>query len=178
MAGEERRGKLSKPATLKPGHEVNTFDCGRAEITNWLKQWGKRAADADTARTFVVCRGTKRVVGYYCLSVGAVAHMIDESTGKRLPRTLRQNSTDPVPVIVLGRLGIDVTEQRQGLGSALVAEAMKRAAQASKIVGVRAMLVHALDDGLAEYYASLGFIRFNPTSKTLFILTKTIRDAI
>ena len=157
MIGGERRARLSRPAALKPGHDVSTFDCGRPELTSWLKDWGKRSTENDTTRTFVVCRGTKRVVAYFSLVAGAVAHL-DETTQERAPRSLRQNSPDPIPVfIILGRLAVVTAEQKQKLGSALVSEAMRRAAQASKIIGARALLVHALDAPLVDYYKSLGF---------------------
>ncbi len=173
----ERRARLSRPATLKAGHEVSSFDCGRPELTNWLKQWGKRAATGDTAITYVVCRGTKRVVAYVSLAAGSVAHLNEEAQ-ERAPRALRQNAPDPTPVIILARVAVDREEQGKGLGSALISEGMRRAAQASKLIGARALLVHALDDRLSAYYESLGFIRFKPTSKTLYMSTKTIRDAL
>jgi GNAT superfamily N-acetyltransferase len=178
MTALERRPKLSKPAALTSKHIVAEFDCGRPELTDWLKDWSRRASDVGTAMTFVVCRGTRRVVGYFCLSAGAVDHVINEETGEKIPRGLRQNAIDPVPVIILGRLGVDKTEQGKGLGSALVAEAMKRAAKASRLVGARALLVHALDERLVAYYQSLGFLRFAPPSQTLYIPIKTIRDGL
>ncbi|MDO9382227.1 MAG: GNAT family N-acetyltransferase [Hyphomicrobiaceae bacterium] len=162
--------------TLKPEHEIDQFDCGQAELNSWLHSWARRAAEADTARIFVVCRGASRVVGYFTLSAGAVAH--HNTTGGKAPRALRQNAPDPVPVLVLGRLAVDLSEQRQGLGGALVAEAMRRAAQASMIVGARALLVHALDDRLAGMYETLGFKRFNEASRTLYLPTRTIRGAL
>lgn len=177
MTTAERRPKLSKPAALKPGHIVAAFDCGRPELTEWLKERGKKAVETGTAQTFVVCRGTKAVVGYFSLAAGAVDHL-DEKTGERAPRALRQNSPDPIPVVVLGRLAVDKSEQRNGLGGALVSEAMKRSAQASRIIGARALLVHALDEPLVTYYQSLGFKRFNLTSQTLFLEMKTIRDGL
>jgi predicted N-acetyltransferase YhbS len=177
MTTAERRPRLSKPAALKPGHIVAPFDCGRPELTEWLKDWGKKAVEARTAQTFVVCRGTKTVVAYVSLAAGAVDHL-DEKTGEKAPRFFRNNVPDPVPVIILARLAVDKTEQGNGLGSALVAEAMKRAAHATKYVAARALLVHALDDQLVGYYQSLGFVRFNPTSRTLYIAMKTIHDSL
>jgi GNAT superfamily N-acetyltransferase len=146
-------------------------------LTDWLKAWGHRAIEADTARTFVVCRGVKTVVGYFSLAAGAADHT-DRGTGERAPRGLRQNSPDPIPVIVLARLAVDRSVQGQGLGAALVSEAMRRVAQASRIVGARALLVHALDEGLVSYYESLDFKRFNPTSRTLYLPTRTIREGL
>ena len=177
MTAGERRARLSRPAALKPGHDITTFYCGRPELTSWLQEWGRRASENDTARTCVVCRGTKKVVAYFSLAAGAVYHL-DQETNERVPRSLRQNSPDPIPVIVLGRLAVDKREQGRKLGSALVSEAIRRSAQAARLVGARALLVHALDESLVAYYQSLGFIRFSPASKTLYLLMKTIRDGL
>lgn len=171
------RPALTRPVSLKTEHEIDQFDCGQAELNGWLHSWARRAADADTARVFVVCRGANRAVGYFTLSAGAVAHREGVAGGKA-PRALRQNAPDPVPVIVLGRLAVDLSEQGHGLGGALVAEAMRRAAQASMIVGARALLVHALDDRLAGMYESLGFKRFNEGSRTLYLPIRTIWNAL
>ena len=51
-----------------------------------------------------------------------------------------------IPVIVLARLAVDRCEARQGIGKAMLADAMKRAAKAARIVGARTLLVHALSD--------------------------------
>ena len=72
-------GRVSRPAVLKPGHDLSHFDCGRDQITNWLKQRARKAAESDTARTYVVCRGTKRVVGFFSVAAGAVAHAVTPS---------------------------------------------------------------------------------------------------
>lgn len=166
---------LSPPEPLNADHDIDPFDCGEAELNSWLKAWGRRAAEANTARTFVICRGATRVVGYFTLSAGAVAHGEDT---QRAPRGLRHNAPDPVPVIVLGRLAVDKSEQGRGLGGALVAEAMRRSAQASVVIGARALIVHALDDGLVSMYEGFGFKCFGKLSRTLYLSTRTLRDAL
>jgi predicted N-acetyltransferase YhbS len=172
-----RGGGLTTPVALEPSHDVSAFDCGRPELTNWLKDWGHRAAENDTARTFVVCRDAAKVVAYFSLAAGAVDHLHGE-TKEKAPRRLRQNAPDPVPVIVLGRLAVDKSEQGRGLGSSLVSEAMRRAVQAATLVGARALVVHALDESLVAYYQSLGFTRFSPPSRTLYLPMRTIRDGL
>ena len=56
-----------------------------------------------------------------------------------VPGALRRNMPDPLPVVVLGRLAVDLRQQGQGLGSALVADALR-------LCGARALLVHAIDE--------------------------------
>jgi GNAT superfamily N-acetyltransferase len=173
----ERDADFTEPVALEPAHDIGAFDCGRPELTSWLKERALRAAESETARTFVVCREAGRVVAYFSLAAGAVAHVHAE-TRERAPRRLRQNAPDPVPVIILGRLAVDRSEQGRGLGSALVSEAMRRAVQASSLIGARALLVHALDAPLVAYYQSLGFTPFSPASRTLYLPMKTIRDGL
>lgn len=164
--------KLARPVVLKPSHDVSAFDCGRSEIDGWLRERALKATESDTARTFVVCRGARRVVGYHALAAGAVAHA--GAAG-----ALRRNSPDPVPVIVLARLGVDRSEQGRGLGQDLLADAMRRALQAAKIIGARALVVHALDAGAARFYEARGFRRLSAESEgALFVTMKELREGL
>lgn len=170
MSGR-RGGQLSKPTTFKPGHALDEFDCGRSEITSWLRNRARKAAENDTARTYVICRGPKRVVGYYALAAGAVSQA-------EAPGALRRNTPDPIPVIILALLGVDKTEQRKGVGKDLLADAMRRAVQAAKIIGARALLVHALDRRAADFYIEHGFGSFDEKAETLYLPMRTIREAL
>jgi predicted N-acetyltransferase YhbS len=89
-------------------------------------------------------------VGFYALAAGSVSHDLS-------PRKLRKKMPDPVPVIVLGRLAIDASEQGKGLGCALLRDAVLRVVAAAREVGVAAMLVHALNDRAKAFYAAAGF---------------------
>jgi GNAT superfamily N-acetyltransferase len=166
-----RGGKLSKPATLKLGHVLSDFDCGRDEVSSWLKTRARKAAENDTARTYVVCRGPKKVVGYYALAAGAVSQT-------EAPGALRRNTPEPIPVIILALLGVDRSEQGKGIGKDLLADAMRRAIQAAKIIGARALLIHALDGNAANFYIEHGFQAFDEKAETLYLAMKTIRDAL
>jgi GNAT superfamily N-acetyltransferase len=167
----KRIGKVSKPATLKPGHDVAAFDCGREPINNWLKTRAKKASENDTARTYVVCRGSKRVIGFYALAAGAVERA-------SAPGRLSRNSPDPIPVIILAMFGVDAREQGQGLGQDLLADAMRRALQAARIIGARALLIHALDAAAAKYYRDRNFAQLSADEETFFVTMKELREAL
>jgi GNAT superfamily N-acetyltransferase len=171
-AAAKRSAKITKPTALKAGHDVAGFTCGRAQIDDWLKNRAKKAIESDTARTYVVCRGTKRIVGYYALAAGGVAR-------EGAPGALTRNAPDPVPVIILARLGVHQDEQGQGIGRDLLADAMRRALQAARIIGARALLIHALDAEAARFYAALGFARLKaPEETTFFVTMKEMRGAL
>ncbi len=82
---------------------------------------------------------------------------------------------DPIPVMVLGRLAIDMRFQNQGLGKALLKDAIFKTLEASKIAGIRALLVHALSDKAALFYEKAGFISSPIDQHTLML---TLQDAI
>ena len=163
--------KLTKPAALKPGHNTDSFDCGRDVLNVWLKKRVKKATQTDTARTFVVCRG-KRVVGFYALAAGAVD--LASASGR-----LARNAPDPVPVFILARLGVHTDEQKKGIGPALLADAMRRALLGARHIAARALLVHALDASAIKFYKAHGFVPLSTAEEaTLYITLKEIRDAL
>ncbi|MGD9981129.1 MAG: GNAT family N-acetyltransferase [Hyphomonadaceae bacterium] len=171
-AAGTRGDRITNPAVLKVGHDVTGFDCGREQLNAWLRDRAKKASENDIARTYVVCRGSKRVVGYYALAAGAVAHA-------SAPGGLSRNTPDPIPVIILARLGVDAREQGQGIGRDLLADAMRRALQAARIIGARALLIHALDADAATFYEALGMKRLKaPEEATFFITMKEMRAGL
>lgn len=68
---------------------------------------------------------------------------------------VRRNVPDPVPV--LGRLAVDRSVQGTRLGASLLHDAVKRAMSVAQDAGVRALLVHALDDTAKSFYEHYGF---------------------
>jgi GNAT superfamily N-acetyltransferase len=163
--------RITKPAALKPHHEVSEFDCGRDRITSWLRERAKKASESDTARTYVACRGARRVIGFYALAAGAVER-------GAAPGALRRNAPDPIPVIILAMLGVDKTEKGQGIGQDLLSDAMRRALQAARIIGARALVIHALDAAAARFYRERNFRPFDEREETFYLSMKEIRDGM
>lgn len=108
-----------------------------------------------------------RVAGYYCLSSHAIVR--DEA-----PTELSKSQPDPIPVVLLGRLAVDKEFAGIGLGASLLRHATLRAIEAAETVGIRAILVHAIDESAAMFYEKFGFTRFPGAQLALFLL---IRDA-
>jgi GNAT superfamily N-acetyltransferase len=142
--------KLSSPEPLSSSHRLDAFDCGETVLNDWLKRRSLGNQSSGASRTFVVADETGRVLGYYALAAGAVAHEV--ATG-----SVRRNMPDPVPVLVLGRLAVDRSAQGARLGAALLQDAVKRAMSVAEDAGVRALLVHALHDKAKSFYAHYGF---------------------
>ncbi|NBQ92099.1 MAG: GNAT family N-acetyltransferase [Betaproteobacteria bacterium] len=141
---------LLAPQPLSAEHQVNSFSCGEAVLDEWLKRRALANQTSGASRTFVVANPECEVVAYYALAAGAVAH-------RDATRSVRQNMPDPVPVMVLARLAVDLRAQGLKLGAALLQDALQRCVVVSQNTGVRAMLVHALNDRTCRFYEHYGF---------------------
>lgn len=157
---------LDGPVIYEPQrHDVSGFDCGSEAQTRWLRQIARTAQATGTARVYVVTTaGENWVVGYHALAAASVSH--EDAP----PSLLKSAGRSPIPIILLARLGADVTAQGQGLGTALVKDAMLRASQAAEIVGARALLIHAESDQARAFYLHLAEFDVSPTDPLHLIL--------
>jgi predicted N-acetyltransferase YhbS len=92
----------------------------------------------------------QRIYGYYAMAAGAVSHHMATSN-------VRRNMPDPVPVMVLARLAVDIQAQGIKLGASLLQDAVNRTVAVSHNAGVRALLVHAINDRAKQFYEHYGF---------------------
>lgn len=142
--------KLSAPQPLVATHLLGDFECGESALDEWLKRRAMNNQATGASRTFVVVDEENRVVGFYAMAAGAVAHQMATSS-------VRRNMPDPVPVMVLGRLAVDRRAQGIKLGAAMLQDAVNRAITVSQNTGVRALLVHALHERAKQFYEYYGF---------------------
>lgn len=156
---------LTAPKPLGPWHDVEPFQSGVETLDTWLKRRALKNQGSGASRTFVVCKGA-RVVAYYALASSAVT--VDAAPGR-----FRRNMPDPIPVVVLGRLAVDQSQQGRGLGRALIQDAGRRVVQAADTIGVRGLLVHALSADAKVFYERLGF---DPSPLDPLVLMVTLAD--
>ena len=140
---------FSAPVPLQSDHSVAEFDCGQPALSQWLVRHGMVNQQRRAWRTFVVCVD-HRVVGYYALAAGSVIHA--EATDQ-----LRRNMPDPVPMALLGRLAVDRSAHGMGVGAGLLKDAVLRVLLAADLLGVRGILVDAIDDKARLFYEHFGF---------------------
>jgi len=139
------------PEKLRDDHDLSLFQCGEPALDGWLRRRALQNEESRASRTYVVCTGL-RVVAYYALAVGAVAHA-------SAPGRVRRNMPDPVPVMIIGRLAVDEEFHGHGLGQGLLRDAVLRTLQAAEIAGIRAILVHAISPDAQRFYERHGFAR-------------------
>jgi predicted N-acetyltransferase YhbS len=158
------------PAPIVEHHRLDGFDCAKEPLNDWLKRRAL-ASEGASARTFVVADQEMRVCGYYALAMGAV-------TRKELPGKLRHGLPNPVPVMILARLAVDKGHAGAGIGKGLLRDALARSLKAADHAGMRALIVHAIDDEAVGFYAHYEFQLFPPGMRTLFMAVETIRRAV
>jgi GNAT superfamily N-acetyltransferase len=161
MGLDRDRDKLLPPEKLNSLHRVERFDSGNIQLDDWLKRRALKNELEGASRTYVICSGDE-VVAYYCLANGAVAQT--SATGR-----VRRNMPDPIPVMVIGRLAVDLCWQGKGIGRALLRDAVLRTLQAAEIAGIRAILVHAISEEAKQFYEKHGFTASSIDSMTLMV---------
>ena len=151
-------------------HDRSAFDCGVPSLNDWLATKVGQLEKKDLARTYVlVASGSAVVRGFYALSNHIVVFdSLPTDQAKGLPQV-------DIPVVLIGRLAIDLTMQRQGLGEFLLIDALRRAEYLATKIGVRAVEVDAIDDTAKHFYERYGFIPLSDDPNHLFLLMNVIR---
>lgn len=153
---------VTAPALLTEGHDLQPFNCGNEVLNDWLRRRAIKNQYLNASRTFVIClESTQRVVGYYSIATGSVSHA-------DLGRSLRQNMPDPVPVVLLGRLAVDASTQGHSFGKWLLNDAVLRISNLADQVGIKAIMVHAIDGKVRAFYEYFGFVQSPIAANTLF----------
>lgn len=174
MGGLIREPLLRPPEPLGPQHDVSGFSNGaHPSLDFWLYQ-RSLASEGLSARTYVVCPHDEpeRVIGYFSISTAMEQRRI-------LPTAkLRRGSPEQVPLLLIGRLAVDAGWRGRGLGSALLADALKRCLAASEIAGARGVIAHAIDETAAGFYEAHGFVRSPLGERTMLMPIETVRALV
>jgi len=172
MTTGERIGSVRAPERLASHHDLSQFQNGKhPSLDEWLKRRAL-ASEGMSSRTYVITEEDHpaQVVGYYAIST-AMAQRATLPSAK-----MRQGTPDEVPLLLIGRLALDQRWQGLQLGSALLADALQRCLAASEIAGVRAVVVHAIDDDAVRFYQNHGFLLSPLGARVLVMPIEVIRD--
>jgi hypothetical protein len=134
-------------------HNRKSFDSGDREVNRFLHEQALQDDEKDMSRSMVLVdeASPSRIIGYHTL---AIQYVRQEDIPGDKPRIKR-----PIPVILLGQLGVDTTFHGRRFGELLLMDAQARTEEVSKRTGVRAMMLDARTERLAAWYERHDFVR-------------------
>src|SRR5262249_51530673 len=144
-----------------------------ASLDQWLRE-RSRSSEGLSARTYVVCPSDEpsRVVGHFSLATAV------EQRNALTSAKLRRGMPEQIPLLLVGRLAVDSQWRGRGLGSALLADALRRCLAASEIAGVRGVVAHAIDETAAGFYQRHGFLRSPLGERVMLMPIETVRSLV
>ena len=160
----------SAPRPIRDDDAVADFGCGEPSLDGYLRSRALANHLEGASRCFVTSRDG-RVVGFYALAAASVER-------SSAPGRVRRNMPEPVPVILLSRLAVDREHHGKGLGRSLLRDAIVRSVRAADLIGVRAMLAHAVSDEVRSFYQRFGFEPSPTDPLHLLLLIKDARSVI
>lgn len=154
-------------ALLDTTHDRTTFNSGSEPLDRYLREQVTQDVRRRVAACFVALADGQRIAGYYTLaSASLMLADLPASIGRKLPRY------PTVPAVRMGRLAVDQAFKGQGLGGALLADALDRAVRSE--IAAYALMVDAKDEAAAAFYRHHGFIALPDSPFTLFLPLATL----
>jgi len=141
---------------LDEQHDRIGFACGVESLDRYLKTQAGQDVRRKANAVFVLSERDQpaRILGYYTLCAMALSQgEVPEAARKHIPRYPLVSAT------LIGRLAVSKDRQGQSLGAVLLADALRRAFESASTVGSSMVVVDALDEAAAGFYAAHGFVR-------------------
>ena len=155
-------------AVFDAAHDRAAFRSGSEPLNRYLREHVTQDIRRRVTACFVALADKQRIAGYYTLaSASLLLADLPASSGKKLPRY------PTVPAVRMGRLAVDQAFKGQGLGGALLADALDRSARSE--IAAFAMVVDAKDEAAAAFYQHHGFMPLPDSPLTLFLPLATVR---
>lgn len=159
---------LRGPESLDAQHRLESFDCGKPALNEWLMRHARQAQASGSAKTFIAA-DDDRAVGYFSLTVGQIDTL---NAPERIRKGMGQY---PIPVVILARLAVSEQNQGQGIGAGLLQDAVRRTLMIAEQADIRAMLAHPIDEDAARFYTRFGFMVSPLQEQQLLLLLKDAR---
>ena len=150
-------------------HRRDHFDCGNISLNDYLQKFARQNDANNLCKTLVAVDNQNRIFGYYAVSAASIEFKaLPKGIAKGLPRY-------PIPAALIGKLAIDLTVQGQGLGARLLVDALQRINSAAREMGIKVVIVDAIDQDAKAFYLHYGFLELVGHDRKLFLPIETIR---
>jgi GNAT superfamily N-acetyltransferase len=154
---------------LGPDHDRAAFSCGNDSLDRYIRTQATQDTRRGIARIFVatLVNRPQHILAFFTLSAASVGTSeLPPEVAKRLPR-------HPIPAALIGRLAVDREFAGRGLGSILLADAVKKTVAASQTLAVTVLVVDPIDDGARAFYSSFGFRSLQAPQERMFLVLRS-----
>jgi predicted N-acetyltransferase YhbS len=159
--------RVTSPRPLTADDNRDLFDCGRDSLNAWFRRhaWANQLSGASRVNV-IADDASGQVVGYVTLSAAQIERAF-------LPKSQQRNHPNPVPVLLLGQLAVDIKYQGRGHAESLLLFALGASLRAAEIVGSIGVITHPLEEELRNFYAKWDFqdLPFDPRRAMLVRMT-------
>jgi predicted GNAT family N-acyltransferase len=141
---------------LDEEHDRVSFNSGVESLDRYLKTQAGQDVRRKANAVFILSELSEpaRILGYYTLCAMTISQGdVPEAARKHIPRYPLVSAT------LIGRLAVAKDRQKQRLGAILLADALQRAFESASTVGSSMVIVDAIDESAAGFYAAHGFVR-------------------
>lgn len=141
-------------------HDRKSFDCGYPALNDFLAHSARASSDKRMTRTFVLedPASPDTIMAYITLTYTS----IDIPSECRPARRLK----NPVPALLLAKMGVDNRYKGCGHGKRLLTFAIKQASEVSEKVGGVGLVIDAKDSDAKAFYLSRGGDDFEVIDET------------
>lgn len=135
---------------IQKRHNRKSFDCGYSELNDFLAHSARPSSEKRMTRTFVLedPNDQNLVMAYVTLTYTTID----------IPQECKpaRNLKNPVPALLLAKMGVNNHHKGFGYGKRLLTFAIKQAAEVSERVGGVGLVIDAKDDEAKAFYLSRG----------------------
>lgn len=166
---------FERPRLMEQGdiYRAQRFDCGVPVLNDWLQKHAWPSHQGGGARVYVAVETTQDLIAaYFCLSAAQADHAV---VPLRISQGMGQSA---IPVVLIGRFGVDRLFQGSGLGTFMVRHAFEETLKTAQWIGVRALMIDAKDQDAANFYDRLGFTASVNDPLRLFIMIKDVKRSL
>jgi len=151
-------------------HIRDQLDCGNIVLNAYLKKYARQNDENNMAKAFVAVGDDALVLAYYCISTASIEfEELPEEQRRTLPKY-------PIPAALIGKLACDQSTKGQGLGARLLIDALQRIVNTSKEMGIKVIIVDAINGEAKRFYQHYGFMALDGQDKKLFLMVETAAE--
>ena len=157
-------------------HSLKNFDCGKAVMNAYLKQFAFKNQKLKISKTWVVLDEEEEklnlksnVVAYFTLTAQHTESKL--FSDKKLPNY-------PVPITLLARIAVDLNFQGKGVGKEVLFIALKKSLQlATEGLASYAVIIEVLDDKALAFYKKFSFLKkLDNSNHRLYVSMETLEE--